>query len=80
MEGPSEKASGGAVSYTHLDVYKRQMLWGVNQGYLDADEYLPSIRKAWKAACDAVSKEGALGWVCLLYTSWLRNGLFSSSG
>ena len=23
----------------------------------------PSIRKAWKAACDAVSKEGALGWV-----------------
>lgn len=39
------------------------MLWGVNQGYLDADEYLPSIRKAWKAACDAVSKEGALGWV-----------------
>lgn len=35
----------------------------MNQGYLDADEYLPSIRKAWKAACDAVSKEGALGWV-----------------
>lgn len=39
------------------------MLWGVNQGYLDADEYLPVIRRAWKAACDSVNAEGALGWV-----------------
>lgn len=39
------------------------MMWGVNRGYLAADEYLPVIRGAWKAACDSVSPEGALGWV-----------------
>lgn len=39
------------------------LMWGVNQGYLDAGEYLPVIRSAWKAACDAVNAEGALGWV-----------------
>ncbi|WP_302014313.1 glycoside hydrolase family 88 protein [uncultured Akkermansia sp.] len=39
------------------------MMWGVNQGYLDAEEYLPVIRRAWKAACEAVTPEGALGWV-----------------
>lgn len=39
------------------------MMWGVDQGYLDAEEYLPVIRRAWKAACDAVNGEGALGWV-----------------
>ncbi|HJH95124.1 glycoside hydrolase family 88 protein [Candidatus Akkermansia timonensis] len=39
------------------------MMWGVNQGYLDEKEYLPVIRKAWQAACDAVNAEGALGWV-----------------
>lgn len=49
------------MSGTLMIVYG--MMWGVNQGYLDADDYLPTIRKAWKAACDAVSKEGALGWV-----------------
>lgn len=39
------------------------MMWGVNQGYLDADEYVPAIRRAWKAACGSVNGEGALGWV-----------------
>lgn len=39
------------------------LMWGVNQGYLNAADYLPVIRKAWQAACDAVDEEGALGWV-----------------
>ncbi len=37
--------------------------WGVAQGYLDADTYLPSIKSGWKALNEAVNDEGMIGWV-----------------
>ena len=39
------------------------LAWGVNNGLLDADAVLPSVRRAWGALCRAVSEEGRIGWV-----------------
>ncbi len=39
------------------------LIWGVNNGLLDPEEYLPVIKKAWKVANDCVDEDGLLGWV-----------------
>lgn len=39
------------------------LAYGVNQGYLPADKYLPVIEKGWTALCSAVESDGKLGWV-----------------
>ncbi len=39
------------------------MAWGVNQGLLDRDTYLPVIRKGWHALVGAVDASGKLRWV-----------------
>lgn len=39
------------------------LAYGVNQGYLSADKYLPVIEKGWKALVSAVEPDGKLGWV-----------------
>ena len=39
------------------------LAYGVNQGYLPADKYLPVIEKGWAALCSAVESDGKLGWV-----------------
>lgn len=39
------------------------LAYGINQGYLPAEEYLPIVRKGWKALVDAVRADGKLGWV-----------------
>lgn len=39
------------------------LAYGVNQGYLPADKYLPVIEKGWVALCSAVESDGKLGWV-----------------
>ena len=39
------------------------LAYGVNQGYLPADKYLPVIQKGWNALVSAVEPDGKLGWV-----------------
>jgi rhamnogalacturonyl hydrolase YesR len=39
------------------------MAWGVNEGVLDHDTYLPVIRKGWHALAGAVDASGKLQWV-----------------
>lgn len=39
------------------------LAWGVNNGYLDREEYLPVIRKAWSGLNEYVTDEGRLQWV-----------------
>ena len=39
------------------------LAWGINNGYLPKDEYLPVVLKGWKALCKAVYPDGKLGWV-----------------
>ena len=37
--------------------------WGINQGLLDKNEYLPHVSLAWEALNNAVHTNGKLGWV-----------------
>ncbi|GAB3838089.1 glycoside hydrolase family 88/105 protein [Hymenobacter jeollabukensis] len=53
---------GKELTGTALFVYG--MAWGINQGLLDAKQYLPIITKAWTAmTTECVHKDGFLGYV-----------------
>jgi rhamnogalacturonyl hydrolase YesR len=53
---------GKEVSGTSLFVYG--MAWGVNNGILDKNVYLPPLLKAWNVMTkEAVHSNGALGYV-----------------
>ena len=39
------------------------LLWGINQGLLSEEEYLPQILNAWTVLNNAVHPDGKFGWV-----------------
>lgn len=39
------------------------LAYGINEGYLPADTYLPIVKKGWQALVAAVEDDGKLGWV-----------------
>ncbi len=39
------------------------LAWGVNNGYLKKEDYLPVVEKGWQALVKAVYPDGRLGWV-----------------
>ncbi len=39
------------------------LAWGINNGHLDHDTYLPVVKKAWKGLVGSVHPDGKLGWV-----------------
>lgn len=39
------------------------LAYGINQGYLPANKYLPVVKKGWEALVKAVEDNGKLGWV-----------------
>lgn len=49
------------MSGTLLNTYA--LAWGVNNGILPEAEYLPVIKKAWKAISDCVAEDGTMGYV-----------------
>jgi rhamnogalacturonyl hydrolase YesR len=51
----------GEVSGTGFDTFA--FLWGINNGLLDKDEYLPAVMKAFKGLMDCQQKNGMMGWV-----------------
>lgn len=53
---------GGETSGTALFCYA--MCWGINQGILPRDKYLPVVRSAWRALTTAEDPStGKIGWV-----------------
>jgi len=38
------------------------MMYGINEGLLPADQYLPVVQKGWDALVKAVDTEGKVGW------------------
>lgn len=38
------------------------LAWGINEGLLDAADYLPAVRAGWAALVGAVDINGKLGW------------------
>ncbi|MCC8187123.1 MAG: glycoside hydrolase family 88 protein [Bacteroides sp.] len=39
------------------------LAYGINEGLLDRDEFLPVVEKGWKALVSAIEEDGKLGWV-----------------
>lgn len=39
------------------------LAYGINQGYLPAEKFLPVVKKGWEALVAAVEADGKLGWV-----------------
>lgn len=56
-----ESYPGGEVSGTGFDCYA--LAWGINNGILDRDSYLPAVKKAWIGLNKCVQKDGHVGWV-----------------
>lgn len=55
-------------SYDHGEVsgsgfFTFALAWGVNNGILEASEYLPTISKAWNALLSCQHEDGMIGWV-----------------
>ena len=50
-----ETSATGFITYA--------LAYGVNQGLLDRDAYLPVVLKGWQALTDAVEPDGKLGYV-----------------
>jgi len=52
---------GGEVSGSGFDCYA--MAWGINNGILDKETYLPIVKKAWIGLNKCVKEDGHVGWV-----------------
>lgn len=52
---------GGEVSGSGFDCYA--IAWGINNGILDKEAYLPVVQKAWIGLNRCVKKDGHVGWV-----------------
>jgi beta-galactosidase len=39
------------------------LAWGINNGILERDAYLPVVLRTWNGLTDAVNQDGKLGWV-----------------
>lgn len=52
---------GGEVSGSGFFCYA--LAWGINNGVLDRETYLPAVKKAWIALTGCVNEEGRVGWV-----------------
>jgi rhamnogalacturonyl hydrolase YesR len=39
------------------------LAWGINEGYLDKDQYLPVVKKSWQGLNEAMDESGKLGYV-----------------
>jgi unsaturated rhamnogalacturonyl hydrolase len=52
--GSRETSGTGFFSYG--------LAWGINNGILSPEEYLPIVEKSWKALVSAVSEEGKVQW------------------
>ena len=53
---PAPETSGTAF-------YVYALAWGINEGLLERDAYLPVVRKGWSGLVRAVRPDGMLGWV-----------------
>jgi unsaturated rhamnogalacturonyl hydrolase len=52
---PGGEASGSGF-YTYA------LAWGINNGMLDQDKYLPVVQKAWKGMNTLIQPDGHVGW------------------
>ena len=53
----TNKETSGSAFYVFT------LAWGINNHYLDADKYLPVVKKGWAALVSTVEPSGKLTWV-----------------
>lgn len=53
---PTPETSGSSF-------YTYGLAWGINNGVLDKDTYMPSVKKGWNAMVGHVTEDGMLGYV-----------------
>lgn len=53
---PAPETSGSAF-------FCYALAWGINQGILDSETYLPVVQNAWQGLASAVQLSGRVGWV-----------------
>jgi len=53
----------GGPELTGTSLFAYGMAWGVRNGVLSADGYLPVVKRAWTAMASAVHEDGFLGYV-----------------
>ena len=59
-----DESNYGGKELTGTALFVYGMAWGMNNGILDRDTYLPAVTKAWNAITrDAVHPDGVLGYV-----------------
>ncbi|WP_257285187.1 glycoside hydrolase family 105 protein [Endozoicomonas sp. SESOKO1] len=46
-------------------LFAHGMAWGINNGILDRDAYMPALEKAWAALKTCVHEDGMMGWIQL---------------
>ncbi len=56
-EGHSHGETSGSGFFCYA------LAWGINNGILDKETYLPVVLRTWNGLNDAVQKNGKLGWV-----------------
>ncbi len=56
-----ESYPGGEVSGSGFHCYA--LAWGINNGLLNREEYLPVVKKAWIGLNSCVKENGKVGWV-----------------
>lgn len=54
---------GEGPEMTGTSLFVGGMAWGVNTGLLDADTYLPAIRKGWESMRAAIHPDGYVGYL-----------------
>ncbi|WP_340113991.1 glycoside hydrolase family 88/105 protein [Maribellus mangrovi] len=55
-----ESYPGGEASGSGFYTYA--LAWGINNGILDKDEYLPAVKKAWIGLNGLIQPDGHVGW------------------
>jgi rhamnogalacturonyl hydrolase YesR len=56
-----ESYPGGEASGSGFYTYA--LAWGINNGILDKDKYLPAVEKAWVGMNSLIQPDGHVGWV-----------------
>jgi rhamnogalacturonyl hydrolase YesR len=56
-----ESYPGGEASGSGFFTYA--LAWGINQGLLDKEEFLPAVKKAWVGLNSLIQPDGRVGWV-----------------
>lgn len=54
------KETSGSTFFTYA------LAWGVNNGLLDKETFLPQVKKGWQGLVESVNHEGKLGYVQLI--------------